>query len=73
MLSEVDDTGLSSIICSLKLRNVDNMTAHGGCRNEAAIAVIPELVAVRVGTLLGLPPPYLACSTGTEECTIQVS
>jgi len=70
MLTDVDDTGLSSIICSLKLGNVDNMTAHGGCRDEAAIAVILELVAVRVGILLGLPPPCLACSTGIEECTI---
>ena len=73
MLTEVDDTGLSSIICSLKLGNVDDMTAYGVCRNEAAIVVILELVAVRVSTLLGLPSLYLAYGASTGERTIQVS
>ena len=70
--AQVDDTGLGSVVCSLELGNVDNVAGHGGRGDEAAVAVVLELVAVEVGALLPLPPPDLTGGTGAEEGTVKI-
>lgn len=62
----MDDTCLGSIVCSLKLRNVDNMAAHRSSGDEASISK-----ALDVAFFL-LFPPLCSSSFGAVKCTIQV-
>lgn len=71
-LTKMDDACLGGIVRCLQLRDVDNVPTHAGCGNKAAIAVILQLLPVDVGSLLLLPSPVDARSSGTVERAVQV-
>ena len=70
--TEVDDGRLRSIVGSLKLRSVDNVTGHGSCSHERAIGEVLKFLAVDVGALKLLALPVFGDSTSREEGTVKV-
>lgn len=71
-LTHVDDTSLGTVVGSLQLRDVDNMSAHAGGSHEATIGEALELLAVHIGTLLLLAPPVRSSGPGTVESAVEV-
>lgn len=69
----MNDTGLGSVVSSLHLREVDNVTAHRGSSNEATVGKVGELVAVEVSALLLLSSPVGGGCLGAVEGPIQVN
>lgn len=69
----MDNATLGSVIGSLQLGKVDNVTAHGSSSDEAAVGEVGELVAVDIGALLLLTAPVGRGGPGAVECAVQVS
>lgn len=69
----MNNTTLGSVVRSLHLREIDNVTAHGSSGNEATVGEVSQLVAVDVGTLLLLTTPMRSGSPGTVECAVQIN
>lgn len=72
-LTKMNDGNLGGIVGGLHLGEVDNVTAHRGSSNEAAICEVGELVAVCIGVLLLLAAPVLSGSLGTVEGTVEIN
>lgn len=68
----MDDAGLCSVVSRLQLGNVYDMSAHARSRNEAAVAVVLELLPIDVGSLLFLSSPVDTSSPGAIEGSIQI-
>lgn len=66
------DTGLSGVVRSLELRNVDNVTAHGGGSDEASVSEVLELVAVQVGAFLLLSSPVSSGSASAVPGSVEI-
>lgn len=64
--TKVDDSGLRGIVRRLQLRDVDDVAAHGGGGDEAAV------LEVRDVAFLLLLPPDLTRSAGAEEGAVQI-
>ena len=71
-LTEVTDTGLSSVVRSLELRYVDNVTAHGGSSDKTSVGEVLQLVTVQVGTLLLLSSPVGSSSASTVPGSVEI-
>jgi len=71
-LAEVDDASLGCIVRRLQLRDVGNVPAHTGRRDEAAVAVVLHLLAGQAEPGLVLSPEDLAGCFGAEEDGVQV-
>lgn len=69
----MNDGNLSSVVGSLHLGEVDNVTAHRGSSNEATICEVGELVAVGISAFLLLAAPVVGGSLGTVEGTVEVN
>jgi hypothetical protein len=69
----MNDSGFCSIVPGLKLRDIDDMTAHTRSSNEATF---PEcwlqLLAIDGSLLELLAPPMYTCHASTVECAIKV-
>lgn len=72
MRTEVDNTGLGGIVRSLQLGNVDNVAAHGGSGNKAAVGEVLQLVAKQVSALVFLTAPVSSSSTGTVPSGVKI-
>ena len=68
----MNDACLGGIVCSLQLRDVDNVSTHAGRSDEAAIREVFELLPIECGHLLLLASPMLASSPGTVEGRVKV-
>jgi len=68
--TEMDNATLGSVIGSLHLGEVDNVTAHGSSSHETAVGEVVELVAVDVGSLLLLTTPVRCGGPGAIECAV---
>lgn len=73
VLTEVADTGLSGVVRSLELRDVDNMAAHGSRGNKAAVREVLKLVTVQVSTLLFLSSPVSGSSASAIPGSVEIS
>lgn len=71
-LTKVTDTGLGGVIRSLELRNVDNVTTHGGSSDKASVGEVLELVTVQVGTLLLLSSPVSSGSASAVPGSVEI-
>lgn len=69
----MDDTTLGGVVSGLHLREVDNVTTHGGSSNEATVGEVGEGLSVEVGALLLLALPVTSSSLGAVESTVQVN
>lgn len=70
--TKVDDTRLGGVVRSLHLREIDNVTTHGGSSHETTVCEVGELVAIQVSALLLLPAPVASSSLGAIECAVQI-
>lgn len=68
--TEMDNATLGSVIGSLHLGEVDDVTAHGSSSHETAVREVGELVTVDVGSLLLLTTPVRRGSPGAIECAV---
>lgn len=69
----MNDRNLSGIIGSLHLGEVDDMTAHRGSSNEAAVCEVGEFVTVGIGSFFLLAAPVLSGGPGTVKSTVEIS
>jgi len=69
----MDNTSLRSIIRSLELRNIHNMSAHARRRHKTAIGIPLQRPSVERRALGLLAPPVLSSSAGAVEGSVQVS
>ena len=70
--TEMDDTSLGGVVCTLQLRDVDNVSTHTGSSNEATVGVVLQLLAGHGGHLLLLTSPMGTCSTSTVEGAVKI-
>lgn len=68
----MNNTSLGGVVRSLQLGNVDNVAAHGGSGNKAAVCEVLQLVAEQVGALVFLAAPVSGGSTGTVPGSVKV-
>lgn len=61
------------VVGSLHLREIDNMSAHGRSRDEAAVGEVGQLVAVQISTLVLLSPPVRSSCLGAVERAVKVA
>lgn len=66
------DGSLGSVISSLELWEVDDMPAHGGSSDEAAVGEVLQLLAVDIGSITLLPSPDGSTRAGAVEGTVDV-
>lgn len=69
----MDDTALGRVVSGLHLREVDNVTTHGGSSHEATIGEVGEGISIEVGTLLLLALPMGSSGLGAVKGTVQVN
>lgn len=72
-LTEMDHSRLSCVVGSLHLREVDNVSAHRSCSDEATIGKVGQFLPVEIGTFFLLPPPVCSSSTSAVEGAVQVA
>lgn len=63
----MDDASLGSVVSRLQLGDIDNVSAHACCSNEAAIGIILKFLSIDISSLLFLPSPVDTSSSGTIE------
>lgn len=68
----MDDTGLGGVVRGLQLRDVDDVAAHAGRRDEAAVGEALELLAVDGGALGLLAAPVAAGGARAVEGSVEV-
>lgn len=71
--TKVNNTSLSSVVRSLQLRDVDNMSAHARRSDKASVREVLELLAVDGGALGLLAAPVLTSRARRVEGSIQIS
>ena len=68
----MDDSGLGRVVSRLQLWNIDNVPAHTGCGNKAAICVVLQLVAMHVRSLIFLTSPVDTSGSGTVVGAVEI-
>lgn len=71
--TKVNNAGLCRIISCLKLRDIDNMTAHARGGDEASVRESSKRLSVQGRALLLLPPPMLASILCAKEGAVKIS
>lgn len=68
----MDDTSLGGVVCTLQLRDIDNVSTHTSGSNKATIAVVLQLLAGHGSHFLLLTSPMCTGSTGTVKGAVEI-
>lgn len=69
----MEDTTLGGVVSGLHLREVDNVTTHGGSSHKATVGEILQGLAVQIGALLFLSLPVGSSGLSAVEGSVQVN
>lgn len=68
----MNNTSFRSIVCSLQLWNIDDVSTHTRSCYKASITETYQFLPINCSTLFLLSSPMLSGCTGAIECAIQI-